>query len=66
MEKLTKYAKDNGIPDYLFDADDSMSKKFGITYGGGIVFINRDAVVKSRIPKGFSSSRLEAELKKIL
>jgi hypothetical protein len=37
-----------------------------MTYGGGIVFIDREAVVKSRIPKGISSSTLEAELKKIL
>jgi len=43
-----------------------MSKKFGMTYGGGVVFINRDAIVKARIPKGFSASSLEAELKKIL
>ena len=64
-EKLTAYAKKNGIPDYIFDSDDNMSRKFGMTYGGGIVFINRDAVVKSRIPKGLSPATLEAELKKI-
>jgi hypothetical protein len=64
--KLTEYAKKNNIPDYLFDPDDSMSRKFGMTYGGGVVFINRDAVVKARVPKGISSSSLEAELKKIL
>lgn len=65
-EKLTAYAKRNNIPDYLFDPDDSMSRKFGMTYGGGVVFINREAVVKARIPKGISPSSLEAELKKIL
>lgn len=37
-----------------------------MTYGGGIVFINREAVVKARIPKGISSSIIETELKKIL
>jgi len=65
-EKLTGYARKNGIPDYLFDGDDGMSRKFGMTYGGGVVFINREAVVKSRIPKGISPERLDAELKKIL
>lgn len=65
-EKLSAFAKKNGIPDYLFDGDDSMSRKFGMTYGGGVVFINRDAVVKSRVPKGISAASLEAELKKIL
>ena len=43
-----------------------MSRKFGMTYGGGVVFINRGAVVKSRVPKGISASSLETELKKIL
>lgn len=43
-----------------------MSRKFGMTYGGGVVFINRDAVVKSRIPKGISPSRLDSEIQKII
>lgn len=66
IEKLTAYAKRNNIPDYLFDPDDGMSRKFGMTYGGGVVFITRDAVVKSRVPKGISPTSLEAELNKIL
>ena len=39
---------------------------FGMTYGGGIVFINSGGIVKSRVPKGISAQRLEDELKKIL
>lgn len=66
VEKLTKYAKDNNIPDYLFDPDDSVSRKFGMTYGGGVVFVNSAGVVVSRIPKGISAQSLDAELKKIL
>lgn len=66
VDKLTPYAKRNAVPDYLYDPDDSTSRKFGMTYGGGIVFINRDGVVKSRIPKGISAASLENELKKIL
>ena len=65
-EKLTETAKKNGIPDYFFDPDESMSKKYRMTYGGGVVFINREAVVKMRVPKGFSAASLEAALKKIL
>ena len=66
IKKLNIYAKKNGIPDYLFDPDDSMSRKYGMTYGGGIVFINREAIVKARIPSGFSPARLEEEIKKII
>ena len=66
IDKLTKYATDNNIPDYLFDPDDAVSRKFGMTYGGGVVFINAQGVVKSRVPKGISSKSLEEELAKIL
>lgn len=65
-EKLSAFTRKNGVPDYLFDGDDSMSRKFGMTYGGGLVFISTDGVVKARVPKGISASRLEAELNKIL
>lgn len=43
-----------------------MSKKFGMTYGGGIVYINNASVVKSRVPTGFSPESLEADIQKIL
>ena len=66
VEKLNKYATDNGITDYLFDPDDSVSAKFGMTYGGGIIFINGSAWVTARIPTGVSPSRLDAEVQKIL
>ncbi len=63
--KLTAFAEKNNIPDYLYDSDDGMSRKFRMTYGGGVVFINREGIVKTRIPKGFSPAGLEAALKKI-
>lgn len=66
MRKLTAYAEKNRIPDYLYDPDDGMSKKYRMTYGGGIVFINRRGTVKQRIPKGFSPAGLESAVQKIL
>jgi hypothetical protein len=66
VDKLNAFAKKNGVPDYLYDPDDSQSIKFGMTYGGGIIFINREGVVKKRIPKGFSPQELEEEIKRIL
>lgn len=66
VEKLNRFAKDNGITDYLYDPDDTTSAKFGMTYGGGIVFINGSSWVKSRIPSGVSASRIDAEVQKIL
>lgn len=66
VEKLNTFAQDNGITDYLFDPDDSVSEGFGMTYGGGIVFINGNSWVKARIPVGISPNRLDAEIQKIL
>ena len=66
VEKLTEYARKNNVPDFVYDPDDSVSRKFGMTYGGGVVFINPEGVVKSRVPKGISASSLDEELKKIL
>lgn len=66
VEKLVKYAADNNVSDFVFDPDDSVSRKFGMTYGGGVVFINPEGIVKSRVPKGISARSLEDELMKIL
>lgn len=66
IEKLNKYAKDHNVPDYVFDPDDSVSRKFGMTYGGGVVFVNSGGIVKSRVPKGISAKSLDDELNKIL
>ena len=66
IEKLTEYARKNNVPDFIFDPDDSVSRKFGMTYGGGVVFVNSGGIVKSRIPKGISAQRLEDEIQKIL
>ena len=66
VEKLNRFAKDNGITDYLFDPDDTVSAKFGMTYGGGIIFINGSSWVEARIPSGVSAGRIDAEVQKIL
>lgn len=64
--KLTAYARKNNIPDYLFDRDGGMSRAYRITYGAGIVFIDREGTVRHRVPKAFSPGVLEAGLRKIL
>lgn len=66
IKKLSAYAGKNRIPDYLFDGNDDMSRKYRMTYGGGVVFINREGVVRLRVPKGFSPDGLEAAIQKII
>lgn len=66
VKKLTAYARKNSIPDYLYDPGDGMSRKYRMTYGGGAAFVNRDGIVKVRIPKGFSAATLEKAIRKML
>ena len=66
VKKLTGYAEKNKIPDYLFDPDDAMSRKYRMTYGGGVVFIDRQGIVRLRVPKGFAPEQLEAAIQKIV
>ncbi len=66
VKKLSAYAGKNNIPDYLYDPDDGMSKKFRMTYGGGVAFVDRAGIVRQRVPKGFSPAGLETALQKIL
>ncbi len=65
-KKLTSVAEKNRIPDYLYDPDDGMSRKYRMTYGGGVVFIDRTGTVRLRVPKGFSPAGLESAIQKIV
>jgi len=65
--KLVAYARRNGITsDFGFDKDDSMSRKYGMTYGGGVVFVDRSGMARVRIPKGFTAAQLDQAIQKIL
>lgn len=67
VSKLVAYAKRNGITsNFAFDKDDSMSRKYGMTYGGGVVFVDRTGMARLRIPKGFTAAQLDAAIKRIL
>ena len=66
IKKLTAYAEKNRIPDYLFDPDDGMSRKYRMTYGGGVVFVDRQGVVRQRVPSGLSPAALDAAIQKII
>ncbi len=64
--RIREFAEKHNLARVGYDAGDKTSKLFGISYGAGLVFINREGIVKSRIPRGMSQAALEAGLKKIL
>jgi len=66
IKRLTAYAKRMGIDKYYYDKADEMSRKYGMTYGSGIVFIDKNGIVKKRIPKGFTSKEIQKSLELII
>lgn len=58
-EKIREYMTKHDINASVgFDKRERISKKYGIRYGAGIVVINREGIVKKRIPKGASEKAL--------
>lgn len=49
-----------------YDEGDRVARKFGISYGAGVVVINEQGVVKKRITKGFSGKILTEALRTAL
>ena len=41
-----------------YDNRNLISKKYGMKYGAGLVMINREGIIKKRVPKGFSEKAL--------
>lgn len=57
--KIKDFIVKHGIyKDVLYDKGDIVAKKFGIRYGAGLVAINKNGIVKKRIPRGFSEEKL--------
>jgi len=65
-DRIRKFAELQGISRAGFDEGDRVSKAFGIRYGAGVAFVNSGGIVKARMPKGFSSGKLEDNIKRIL
>ena len=58
-EKIMDYMSKHGISESVgYDNRNLISKKYGISYGAGLVMINSEGIVKKRIPKGFSEKKL--------
>ncbi|MBE9536028.1 MAG: TlpA family protein disulfide reductase [Proteobacteria bacterium] len=49
-----------------FDEGDEIAKRYGVTFGAGLIFIDREGVVRGRFLGGFGQEELELEIAKIL
>jgi len=67
IPKLRAYARRHKITGSIaYDKNDSVSAKYGMTYGGGVVFVDRTGMARKRIPKGFTVGQLEDAISVII
>jgi len=65
--RIRNYVLANAIPWPMgFDRGNVISEAYGITYGAGMVFINKDGVVVERFLTGITEREFNETLDKIL
>jgi peroxiredoxin len=58
--KIREFMQRHGIESNVgYDNGDAVSRAYGIKYGAGLVFINREGIVVKKVPKGFSQDVLK-------
>lgn len=61
--KIKEFIERHGIVSGVgYDRGDRVAQKYGIKYGAGLVFINKEGMVVKRVPKGFSEKDLKNAL----
>lgn len=61
--KIKEFMERHGVlSSVLYDRGDIVAGKYGIKYGAGLVFINKEGMVVKRVPKGFSERDLKDAL----
>ena len=66
-DKIEGYVKEKKLEWPVgFDDGDKIAKIYGITYGAGLVFIDRNGTVQGRFLGGFGEEEMEREVAKIL
>ena len=66
-EKIIAFLEKHGVRASLgYDMRDRISRKYGISYGAGIVLIDREGIVRKRVPKGVSEKVLVESVEYVL
>ena len=65
---LMKFARDMKMGDMplVFDTESNAAAKYGISYGAGAVFINRNGIVTKRFIAGFNDKEFLEEVSMII
>lgn len=66
-EKFPPYIQKKGIKwPFGFDEGDIIARSYGITFGAGVIFIDKQGIVRGRFLGGFGEKELRREIEKIL
>ncbi len=66
-KNIRMFAEKLGMPWPVgLDKGGTISKLYGITFGAGIVFIDRDGIIKGRYITAFTREELEEKVEAIL
>lgn len=65
---LLNYAKTMKMDEMslAFDVEGRVAAQYGIAYGAGVIFINRDGIVTKRFVAGFNEKEFLPEIEKIV
>jgi hypothetical protein len=63
MEFMVKHDIDSSVG---YDTRNLISSQYGIAYGAGLIAIDKEGIVRKKIPKGFSEDELIESLKEII
>lgn len=65
-DKIRSFAGKLGLVQVGFDPKSVVSRKFGVSYGAGLIFIDREGTVRSRINKGASEEAIRRGIEGIV
>lgn len=64
-DKLRAFASKFGITELGFDEKNVLSKKLGVSYGAGLIFIDGEGMVRERVSKGLTEEEFKTAIGKI-
>jgi len=67
LPQIMNFMEKHDIESYVaYDDRNMISSQYGIAYGAGLIFIDKEGIVQKRIPKGFSEDELMEKLEEVI
>ena len=66
IDRLRPFALKHKLDAVGFDRGNKVATSYGISYGAGVLFIDKDGIVQKRIAKGFGESTISDNIGTII